>query len=378
LVEVLMKSIQPLSLAKQLIVAGLTIGVINGLIGLPSKLGGEWLSNSAVAQSGGRARGGSFDPPSSGSQQAPSGGGYSGGGGYGGGFGGGYSSPYDYSVPYDYSYPSRPDYYPGSYRRPRVIVVPPQSYPVPVDPGYGAGYGSGYGTSSSGDGLFLILVFMLGACMLPVLMSYMRASRGSSRGSGAGELANDVVTVTQVQVALLAQARQIQDDLTQMSVQANLDSQAGLAEFLRETVLALLRSPENWSHARVSSQTVRSRQEAAQLFEQLSIQERSKLDSETLVNVGGQIRRQAVQVNKEADPASYIVVTLLVGTADDRPLVSNSVHSAEELTAVLKRLGGISPAYLMIYEVIWSPQDASDSLSRDQLLTHYPDLVQIA
>ncbi len=329
-----MKSIRRL-LRKHLAIASLTLWV-TGIIGLAPELRNWDWSSAALAQSGGRTRGGSFDRPAS-PPQAPSN--YPSGGGY--------TSPsYDYS-PYDYSYPpSQPDYFPGSYRRPRVIVMPPQSYPVPVDPGYG------YSTGSSGDGLFLFLIMVCGICVLPVLMSYLRASRGPSRGGAysrgaAGELENDVITVTQLQVALLAQARYIQEALTQLSLQADLDTQTGLADFLRETVLALLRSPEYWSHARISSQTVNSRAQASQVFEQLSIQERSKLSAETLVNVGGQIRRQTVQVNQDADPASYIVVTLLIGTADDKPLAS-SVHDAAELTAILKRLGGISADYLMV------------------------------
>jgi uncharacterized membrane protein len=320
----------------------------------------------ASAQSGGRARGGSFDQPAP--AQAPSRNSPS------GGYGGGYADPYDYSVPSGRSYP--PSYNPGGYRRSPVIVVPPQSYPY----GYDGGYGSGYGTSSSGDGLFLILLFFGSSLLLPIAMTYLRqmGSRGSSGGSNGGnELSNDIVTVTQVQVALLAQARYIQESLTQLSSDADLSDSTGLSNFLRETVLALLRSPENWSHAKLNSQTVRGRAQASQLFEQLSIQERSKLTAETLVNVEGKVRRQAIKVQENADPASYIVVTLLVGTADDRPL-GQPIHSAEELTEVLKRLGGIAPSYLMIYELIWSPQDASDSLSRDQLLAHYPDLVQIA
>lgn len=364
LVEVPMKFMQPLLIAKHLAVVSLTFSLVSGLVGLPIKTGSdEGNISSVLAQSGGRTRGGSFDRPAA-PESAPS---------EGSGYGGGYSSPYDYSVPYDTPYyPSQPDYFPGSYRRPPVIVVPPQSYPVPVDPGYG------YGTSSSSDGLFLILVFLLGTTMLPVIMAYLRQAGSRGRSSTpTGELDNDTVTVTQLQVVLLAQARYIQEALTQLSLQANLDTQAGLTELLRETVLALLRSPENWTHARISSQTVEGRAQASQVFEQLSIQERSKLSAETLVNVGGQIRRQAVQVNKEADPASYIVVTLLLGTADDRP-IANSVHSAEELQAILKRLGGVAPAYLLVFELIWTPQDASDSLSRDQLLTHYPDLIQIA
>jgi len=345
------------------------IGLLAGLIGWTAVSTPTW------AQSGGRARGGSFSQPSAPSapsRSAPSGGNY-GGGSYGGS--GGYASPYDYSVPRDRYAPSR-DYYPG-YRRSPVSVVPPQSYPVPIDP-YG-GYSSGYSTSSSGDGLFLILVLVCGFTLLPIAMAYMRQMGGRGRGGAVGEQANNIVAVTQLQVALLAQARYIQEDLTRLSSQANLESQTGLNQLLQETVLALLRSPENWSHAKVSSQTVKSREQASQLFEQLSIQERSKLTAETLVNIGGQVRKQAVKVNTEADPASYIVVTMLVGTADDQPLVKpGSLHSAEELTAILKRLGGIAPSYLMIYELIWTPQDATDSLSREQLLAHYPDLVQIA
>lgn len=358
-----------LRLTSRWLIAGLTIGIVTGLIELPARLGSlkEQL-NQGLAQSGGRARGGSFDRPSS-PQQAPSN-----SGSYSGGYSRGYddsSSPYDYSRPYNYpSYPTRPDYFPGSYRRPNVIVVPPQSYPVPVDPGYG------YGTSSSGDGLLLILLVMCGITILPVLMTYLKQTSRRSPSSGTDELTNDIVTVTQLQVALLAQARYIQEELTQLSLQSKLETQAGLTSFLQEAVLALLRSPENWSHARVSSQTVNSREQASQLFEQLSIQARSKLSAETLVNVGGQIRQQTIQASQNADPASYIVVTLLVGTADDRPLAT-SVHSAEELKAILQRLGGLSPGYLLIFELIWSPQDAADSLSYDQLLANYPDLVQI-
>jgi uncharacterized membrane protein len=344
-----------------LVAIGLVITVIQGGIGL---LSWDLISgSSAWAQSGGRTRGGSFDRPTSPAPPSsyPS---------------DNYSSPYDYSRPNDRSnsrpyYPSQPGYFPGSYRRPPVIVVPPQSYPV--DP-------YGYGTSSSGDSLFLVLVLVCGISVLPVISAYLRQGRSShqtSRSAVTNEITNDIVTVTQLQVALLAQARYIQEALTALSLKANLNTPEGLARLLQETVLALLRSPENWTHARILSQTVESRQEAARVFEQFSIQSRSKLSAETLVNVGGQIQRQQLVVDADADPASYIVVTLLLGTADDRPL-TQEIYAAEELQNLLKRLGGITPAYLLIFELIWTPQDPADSLSRQQLLTLYPDLIQIA
>jgi uncharacterized membrane protein len=45
--------------------------------------------------------------------------------------------------------------------------------------------------------------------------------------------------------------------------------------------------------------------------------------------------------------------------------------------AALQRLGGIVPENLLVYERIWTPQAATDSLSRDELIAYYPDLVQL-
>jgi len=327
--------------------------------------------DSALGLSGGRARGGTFSRPT-----APSGspgntmprtnpGGYDRypdyGGGYSGGYGGGYSGGYGGSYYPRQSYPRGgtvivPAPYPG--------YIPPQ--PAPVSVGTDVG--------------FIFLLGVLGFMVLPLVMNLLklRAVGAPTGVSGSSELMNDVVTVTQVQVALLAQARAIQAELTELATHANLESPVGLSQMLQETVLALLRSPENWSHARVSSEAVRSREQATQVFEQRSIAERSKFTRETLVNVGGNVRRQTYTPQDDADPAAYIVLTLIVGTADDRPLFDQQVYSVADLQAVLQRLGAISPDYLLVYELLWTPQDERDSLSYDEMLANYPDLIQIA
>lgn len=299
--------------------------------------------------SGGRSRGGSFNRPSGGGGvDAPS-----------------RSAPSNNPVPYN------DPYYPPS----RTVPVP-----IPVPGGYGYGYGFG-GFSS-----ILLLLLLGGGAILPIMwMYFMRAGSrsggyGSSNGYGGystSELDNDVVTVTRLQVALLAQARYIQESLTELTASADTESQAGLSQLLQETVLALLRAPENWTHVRVNSQTVKSRDQAGQLFEQISIEERSKFSAETLANVGGRVRRQAMPTNEDEGPASYIVVTLILGTADDRPLLNDKILSTTDLQDALKRIGSVSPEYLMVFELLWSPQDAADSLTYDELLTEYPGLVQI-
>lgn len=306
----------------------------------------DQINESAV--SGGRAKGGTFSTPApSRSLPAPS------SGGYGGGYSGGYSrSPSYYPVP-----------------APVYIPIPSGGYaPSPT-----------YAPASGGLNIELIfLLLVLGFAVLPIVLNYLKLGSGGTAAEGStSELTNEIVTVTELQIALLAQAREIQRDLTILTEQADLDSKAGLSELLRETVLALLRSPECWTHAKVLSQTVRSREEASRLFEKLSIQERSKFTTETLVNVGGQVRKTAVPVsNEEADPAAFIVVTLIIGTADDRPILS-AVRSTADLRQALQRIGAISADYLLVYELLWSPQAEPDTLSREELIAQYPDLVQI-
>jgi uncharacterized membrane protein len=119
-------------------------------------------------------------------------------------------------------------------------------------------------------------------------------------------------------------------------------------------------------------------EKADSIFNQFSLQERSKFNAETLTNVKGTVKQKEVVVpGLEEDPAAYIVVTLLVGTADDKPLFQE-VRSAETLKKALERVASVPPDYLMAFEVLWSPQVEEDSLTYDELLTEYTDMVQIA
>lgn len=309
---------------------------------------------------GGRARGGTFQSPAAPapSRSVPR------------------NNPRTYSDYNEFPRSSYPrSYYPTPV--PPTVIIP---LPAP-NPGYVPS--PGYTTPTNGTGLDIGLVFLLlivGMAVLPILFNYLRLGASeTTQSAGIGstnERLNDIVTITQLQIALVAQARELQQDLDRLTTDAKLDTTAGLSQMLQETVLALLRSPQYWTHVRAISQTLKNREAASRLFEQLSIEARSMFKTETLVNIGGQVRRQTVSLPEDTDPGTYIVVTLLVGTADDRPLFDR-VHSAPELNAALRRLGGVSPDYLLVYELLWTPQDQADSLSREELLTQYPGLIQL-
>ncbi len=278
-----------------------------------------------------------------------------------------------------------------------VPVVPSAPVVVPSSPSVTPGYSASPGNSteslpgnvspnsapsapsnaSSSQGFpwgWVLLFLAIGGGV--AIAWYLLAKNNSTQGT-AKELENDIVTVTKLQIALLANARDLPSQLRNLSYNADLETPEGRVEFLQEVALSLLRYPEYWSHAFSSSQTVKSLAQAEQVFEQLSIAERSKFSAETFSHVHGQVReRSTVAVDDDNQPAAYIVVTLLIGTEDDRPLFG-SIHSTAELQQALQRVAAITQDYLLVVELLWTPQKDTDVLSYDQLLTGYADLVQL-
>jgi uncharacterized membrane protein len=212
------------------------------------------------------------------------------------------------------------------------------------------------------------------------LMLYSAQKKGRSQvmpaaPGSAMEINNDILTISTVQVALLANSP-IQQQLTEIVETMEIETPAQLKEQLQAVVIALLRLTEFWSHAKVASQTFPDRTQAESFYSQGSMQERAKLSEETLTRDSFGLREKAVTIDPDEDPAAYVVVTLRLGTTHDLPLFE-TVHSSEELKEILDKLAGMTTPELLTFELIWSPQESSDSLSRDELLTEYGDLVMV-
>lgn len=312
------------SLLQRTFACGLALGLAVSAISVGEQLSGgdqAW----ARGSSGGRAGGGSFRSPS---RSAPSGGGRYGGGyapGYGGGYGGGY------------------------------------------------GYGGGIGffpifLGGGGIGTIVVLVVVVGGAMY-VLRNF--------RSDGAGGGSSDKVDVFRLQVALLASAKQLQRDLNRIATTADTDTPAGLARLNQEATLALLRNPEFWAYAK-SNQINLPRLQAESQFNQLALAERTKYTEETLTRIGD--GKQAIVKSFAADNpdevAEYIVVTLLVATEAGVARLSD-VRNAEELRQALATIGSFSGEQIVALEVIWTPQAENDTLTSEELLTQYTDLVRL-
>ncbi|QIR40940.1 DUF1517 domain-containing protein [Tolypothrix sp. PCC 7910] len=277
----------------------------------------------------------------------------------------------------------------GSFRVPSSRTYTPRTYAPPGGGYYPGGGGFGFpflipfwGIGGGFGGLFSILIFIAIANFL--LQAFRRVSGGDTITDDGGYSSNPAVSVTRLQVGLLAQARGLQGELDRIAEIADTNSPQGRAEILQETSLALLRHPEYWVYVGGGTQQAKLNSAEAQ-FNRLSLAERSKFSEETLSNVNNQLR---AALAKEAlpgaeipenptdlitsGPGEYIIVTLLVATLGKSAIPQ--VNSADDLRQALRQIGGIPSDQLLAIEVLWTPQAEGDTLTSDDLLAEYPDL----
>ena len=279
----------------------------------------------------------------------------------------------------------------GSFRAPsRTYAAPSRTYAPPGGGGYypyGGGFGFPFvipflGVGGGFGGLFTILIFLAIANFL--VQSFRRVSSGGTEEVDYNS--NPAVSVTRLQVGLLAEGRGLQSELNKIAETADTNSAAGRAEVLQETSLALLRHPEYWVYAGSETQQARLGSAEAQ-FNRLALAERSKFSEETLSNVNNQLKAATAKAALPAEqldnptrlitegPGEYIIVTLLAATLGKFQLPA--INSADDLRQVLRQIGGMPSDKLLAIEVLWTPQAEGDTLTSDDLLAEYADLKMV-
>lgn len=266
------------------------------------------------------------------------------------------------------------------------------SAPTRSAPSNSGGYGgSNYYGGGGGGGLFFMPMFFgggMGGGLFSFLLMAMvagvilQAFRG--RGNDAGLTGMDSkVTVAKIQVGLLSSARSLQQELTHLALESDTSSVDGLAALTRETAISLIRHPEYWVYVSSANENTKFAL-AEQKFNGLVMSERSKLSSEVLSNVGGRLlqgKTAAVLPSESSlaleDPSEYIVVTLLLAVTGDSLSKLPPLRSNEDLQSALSAIGSVPSDNLLAVEVLWEPQSEEYTLTTDEVLTIYPDLVRI-
>lgn len=281
----------------------------------------------------------------------------------------------------------------GSFRAPSPSYSRPSPTYAPPGGGYYAPYPGGgfgfpflfpfFGIGGGFGGLFTILIFIALANFL--VQTFRRV--GSSDVEGVEYNSNPSVSVTRLQVGLLANARDLQPELNRIAETADTNTPEGRVEILQEATLALLRHPEYWVYAGGNSKLARLASAESE-FNRLALAERSKFTEETLSNVNNQLKAassyKALAPENMGDrpdnptdlitsgPGEYIVVTLLAATLGNLQLPP--INNADDLRQALRIIGAISGDRLLAIEVLWTPQAEGDTLTSDDLLAEYADL----
>jgi uncharacterized membrane protein len=191
------------------------------------------------------------------------------------------------------------------------------------------------------------------------------------------------VSVAKIQVGLLSSARSLQQELTRLALESDTSTSEGLATVTRETAIALMRHPEYWVYVSSANENTKFAL-AEQKFNSLVMSERSKLNAEVLSNVGGRVLqgKTAAALPSESssgleDPSEYIVVTLLLAVAGETLSKLPTLRSSADLQSALSVIGSVPTDNLLAVEVLWEPQSEDYTLTNDEVLTIYPDLVRI-
>lgn len=237
-----------------------------------------------------------------------------------------------------------------------------------VAPTYGYGYGMGM-PMFFGPGLFNLMFAAF------ALVFVAQAFMNLFGGGGGLEFGADRIGVVKVQIGLLGMARTLQEDLERIAEKADTSDPEGLHYVLEETVLALLRNPEYSVYGYATSKSAIGPEEAEEVFNEFSMEERGKIGEETLVNVNDRIKRAKAKgedVGEDGVRNEYILVTIIA--AADGNVKLPPVTDAQELRTALKRLGAIRVDALQAVEVIWTPQEEGDTLSIEELLQDFPYL----
>ncbi len=273
----------------------------------------------------------------------------------------------------------------GSFRMPSSRTYAPRTN-MPGSGGYYAPYGGGFGFpfllplwgfGGGFGGLFGIIIFFTMANFL--VQTFRRVTSGETEEVSYSS--NPSVSVTRLQVGLLAQARDLQPELNRIAETADTNSPEGRSEVLQEASLALLRHPEYWVYAGGGTQQAKLNSAESQ-FNRLSLAERSKFSEETLSNVNNQLKAVLSQEALSGEdnptrlisegPGEYIIVTLLAATLGKCEIPA--INSADDLRQALRQIGSLGGEQLLAIEVLWTPQASGDTLTSDDLFAEYPDL----
>jgi uncharacterized membrane protein len=152
----------------------------------------------------------------------------------------------------------------------------------------------------------------------------------------------------------------------------------GIQNLTSQVALELLRRKNSIVSASTKYKHFNDRSTALREFNSRSIKERSKFESETLSNYGGVdygSRRGGGGGSGSDGKATMAVVTILLSIDGDKTKVPQ-IRSVGDVEDALRMIASDSKVNtcLQAAEILWTPEDRSESLSARDVVADYPEL----
>lgn len=334
-----------------------------------------------AAMSGGRMGGSSFTPSSRSSYSAPS---------------------RSYSAPSRSSYNgggfssySSSGYYsprPSSYIRSPImpIIVAPQ----PVYSSVGAiSYG---GSRGGGVGILPLVLAGVAFAGYSVLngASQVSGSMFTGRDDDIASALGPGTDVVKLSIAMDVSDRDDPDSilstLARISNTARLDTRVGLKNVSSEVALEILRRKSSISAGATSYEHFRNRDSAQQKFNSISVEERSKFEKETISKYDGVDyntgkKRIGARESKSSNSddfqgkATQAVITLVLAVDGDSTKIPKKIRTIRDVENTLRTIASnvqVSDC-LQGAEILWTPEERTETLSSRDVVADYPDLITI-
>lgn len=178
------------------------------------------------------------------------------------------------------------------------------------------------------------------------------------------------------------------EELEAIVRRSSFDTPDQLAAYVRNVALYLRRRSNKITHASLLASGKIASNQAEQSFQSLTTEARATFEREVL-RVEGPNR--AIENKREAKRQDggltdedgtfgineFFVVTMVIGVDNNVPELPERIASPSDMQAVFERLGGLSAPFVIAAEVIWTPAAESDIMTGEELLTTFPDLMEL-
>jgi uncharacterized membrane protein len=146
--------------------------------------------------------------------------------------------------------------------------------------------------------------------------------------------------------------------------------------------LELLRRKQSFVAGSSSYSHFKDFSKAQREFNNLSVRERGKFESETISKYGGvdySAQNQSAGGGALTSKATTAVVTLVLAIQGDSTKIPTRISSIRDIESALTQIASDAKVddCLQSAEILWTPEERSETLTQREVFADYPDLRSI-